>query len=348
MNDPYGLSRPSIPATYAQLLLEIVESRGIAPAQVMKGVRLPGNLFAMPDARISPRQWSRLVLTALRLSGEDLGYEYGLRLRPTAHGVLGYALMSCATLGQALELGASFFSMRLRDYRMTLLSEGERAIIEISETHPVVGAVPQEAQMLRRFFHECVMFGIVSIARLLSGLQDADIELEVDWLEPGYHASYRERLPAMRFGARANRIHLPAALLQAPLLMADAMTHQQALAQCLQEQVRFAETVDDFAARVRAELVLTPGVGYPALAVLAGRLHMSGRTLSRRLQQFGLTYLGLLDAARRHEAEHLLITTDQEVRYIAELLGYTGAANFTRAFRKWTDMTPSQFRDRRR
>lgn len=346
MSDPYGLSRPSIPATYAQLLLEIVASRGIASEQVMKGSRLPGNLFVVPDTRISPRQWSRLVLTALRLTGDDgLGYEYGLRLRPTAHGVLGYALMSCATIGQALTLGASFFSMRLRDYRMELLEEGDSVIIVISETHPVLGAVPQEAQMLRRFFHECVMLGIVSFGRLLAGWAADGVELEVDWPEPDYHAAYRERLPVMRFDCGASRIRVPRALMQTPLLLADPMTHEQALAQCQQEQARFADTVDDLAARVRAELVLVPGVGYPGLTALADKLHLSARTLNRRLQQLGLTYLELLDEARRCEAEHLLVTTDQEIRYIAELLGYTGAANFTRAFRKWTGMTPSQFRE---
>lgn len=348
MSDPYGLSRPSIPATYAQLLLEIVASRGITSEQVMAGSRLPGNLFAVPDARISPRQWSRLVLTALRLTQDDgLGYEYGLRLRPTAHGVLGYALMSCATIGQALALGAAFFSMRLRDYRMELLEEGDSVSVVISETHPVLGAVPQDAQMLRRFFHECVMLGIVSINRLLAGVADDHLELEVDWSEPRYHARYRGQLPAMRFGCEASRIRMPRALMQTPLLLADPMTHQQALAQCEQEQVRFADTVDDLAARVRAELVLVPGVGYPGLMALADRLHLSARTLNRHLQQLGLTYLELLDEARRREAEHLLVNTDQEIRYIAELLGYTAAANFTRAFRKWTGTTPSRFRESR-
>lgn len=347
MSDPYGLSRPSIPATYAQLLLEILAERGIPATQALQGGRLPGTLFTTPDARITPRQWSRLVLTALRLTHDDgLGYEYGLRLRPTAHGVLGYALMSCATLSQALELGAMFFSMRLRDYRMEFRYEGEVAVIEIAETHPVVGALPQEAQMLRRFFHECVMLGIVHAGRALTGLEPEGVELCVDWPEPACHARYRERLPPMRFGQVANQIRMPAAFLQAPLLMADPMTHQQAVAQCVQEQVRFAETVEDLAARVRAELVLVPGEGYPGLEAVAARLHMSGRTLKRRLQALDLGFLALLDEARRQEAEQLLKTTDREVRYIAELLGYTGPANFSRAFRKWTGMTPSEFRER--
>lgn len=346
MNDPYGLSRPSIPATYALLLLEIAADRGIAPEQVLKGSRLPGNLFSVPDARITPRQWSRLVLTALRLTGDDgFGYEYGLRLRPTAHGVLGYALMSCATLGQAMELAAGFFSMRLRDYRMALHTEGDTVIVEIAETHPVVGAVPEEAAMLRRFFHECVMLGCVVAGRLLIGHDDSGVELDVDWPEPACHARYRERLPPMHFGQDGNRVRMPAALLQQPLLLADPMTHQQALVQCEQEQARFADTINDLAARVRAELVLVPGEGYPVLAQVAAKLHMSVRTLNRRLQERELSYLALLDEARRREAEQLLTRTDKEISQIATLLGYTTPANFTRAFRKWTGLTPSQFRE---
>lgn len=349
MSDPYGLSKASIPAAYVQILLEILAERGFPPAQVLQDCHLPGTLFSVPDARITPRQWSRLVWTALLLCGDDgLGYEYGLRLRPTAHGVLGYALMSCATVGQALELGTAFFSMRLRDYRMELRAEGDIALIEIAETHPVLGAAPEQAKALRRFFHECVMLGIVHMGRFMTGRDFSEDEIWVDWPEPAYHERYRDRLPPMRFNMPANQLRRPTANLQLPLIMADQMAYQQALAQCEQERIRFAETIDDLAARVRAELILIPGEGYPSLERVAERLHMSGRTLKRRLQQLDISYLTLLDDMRRQEAEKLLTNSDMDIQDIAGLLGYTGPANFTRAFRKWTGETPTQFRERTR
>lgn len=345
--DPYGLSKASIPAAYAQLLLEILTARGFPPARVLHDCRLPETLFSVPEARLTPRQWSRLVWTALQLTNDDgLGYEYGLRLRPTAHGVLGFALMSSATVGEALKLGSAFFSMRLRDYRVALRTEGDLARIEITETHPVLGAAPAQAQALRRFFHECVILGIVHLDRFISGRETFEGEIWVDWPEPHYHIRYRDRLPPMRFNMPSSQLRTPAANLQLLSVMADPMAFQQALAQCEHERIRFAETVEDLAARVRAELVLIPGQGYPVLDVVAAKLYMSGRTLKRRLQQLGTSYLELLDMARQREAEKLLMTTEMDIQDIAGLLGYNGPANFSRAFRKWKGETPSQFREK--
>ena len=347
MSDPYGLSKASIPNAYAQLLIEIVAERGIDREQLLKASRLSPSALSVADGRITPRQWSRLVWQALQLSGDDgLGYEYGLRLRPTAHGVLGFALMSCATIGQALGLGAAFFSMRLRDYRIELRVEGELALIELIETHPVMGAAPEQAVMLRRFFHECLMLGIVYAGRFLTGTDFHGIELWMDWPEPPYYARYRDRLPVMRFNQSSNQVRGPAALMDLPLVMADQAAYQQALVQCEQEQVRHAVHGDDWYARVNAELVLTPERGYPSLEMIAATLHVSGRTLKRHLQQVGTSYLALLDSIRRSEAEKLLTTTDLEVQRISSVLGYLEPTNFSRAFKKWTGMTPQQFRQR--
>lgn len=347
MKDPYGLSKASIPAAYVQILLEILAERGFAPAEVLRDCQLPAAMFSMPDGRVTPRQWSRLVWQALSRTGDDgLGYEYGLRLRPTAHGALGFALMSCASIGQALALVIAFLGMRLRDYRIELRIEDDTAVIDIAETHPVVGAAPEQARVLRRFFHECVWVGTAQAAQYLTGRDFTDCEVWVDWAEPVYHARYRGRLPPTRFNMSANQIRLPVEYLQWPLIMSDPMAYQQALLQCEQERIRFAETIDDLAARVRAELVLVTGKGFPNLDAVAEKLHISGRTLKRRLQALGTSFLELLEEARRQEAERQLTSTDMEIQAIASLLGYTGPANFTRAFRKWTGETPSLFRER--
>jgi AraC-like DNA-binding protein len=345
MKDPYGLSKASVPVTYAQILLDILVERGFSAEQVLSKSRLSAQLFSGTEARITPRQGTRLVMSALSLTGDDgLGYEYGLRLRPTAHGTLGFALMSCSTLGQAIQLGAAYFSMRLRDYRICLRTEGDIAELEIAATHPIFGAIPEQTPMLHRFFYECVMVGIAHLGRFLTGRDLSGVEIWVDWPEPIYHGRYRDRLPLIRFNQPANQFRGPAAILDLPLGMADPVAYEQALVQCEVERIRFAESVEDIAARVSAELILVPGKGYPSLEMVAERLHLSGRTLMRRLQQLNLSYLALLDQTVRQEAEKLLASDEMDIQDIANLLGYINPANFTRAFKKWTGETPSQFR----
>jgi AraC-like DNA-binding protein len=104
---------------------------------------------------------------------------------------------------------------------------------------------------------------------------------------------------------------------------------------------------DDIADRVRRELVLHDE-GYPTLEAVAERLAMSTRTLRRRLQGQGLGFMALLQAARRRDALSLLARPALEVAQIAHSLGYADPANFTRAFRQWTGLTPSAWRAARR
>ncbi len=346
MKDIYGLSQASIPVSYVQILLEIAEDRGIAPARLMAQSKFPISVLTVADGRVTPRQWSRLVLDAMRLTDDEgLGCEYGLRLRPTAHGVLGFALMSCATLGQALALAETFSTMRLRDYRATLTSHGDQTIITLIQTHPIA-ASGEHLLLLRRFFHECLLFGMTQAGRALTGADSADIEVWVDWSEPAYHARYRDRLPAMHFDHVACEVRFPTSALELPLLMADPMAFQQALAQCEQERIRYAETIDDLIGRVKAELRLSPQRGYPDLGAIAACLYMSERTLKRRLHSLGTSYLEILDHVRLQEAQKQLATTELDIQAIAEYLGYVAPANFTRAFKRWTGETPSAYRAR--
>jgi AraC-like DNA-binding protein len=346
MKDPFGLSRAIVPAAYSQLLLEVVHSRGLSLDEVFRCGRLPARLVMATDTRLTTRQWSRLVLAALELSQDPgLGCEYGLRTRLTVHGVMGYALLSAPTLGSAFALLSRFFTMRVRNYDLQLVEEGEWAVLTLTERHPVVGLPPDQALALRRFLHESVLLGMVTCVRSLLGRGLSEPELSVTWPRPDYHAHYQDRLPAMRFNQPATQLRFRASDLAAPLVMADPIAYQQALAQCEQERLRFVDEADDIVTRVRAILVLQPGVGYPSLTEVADALRLSERTLKRRLQEQGVAFQGLLNDVRQAEAAHLLGTTNKSVQEIADWLGYATPTNFVRAFRLWHGMTPNQYRE---
>lgn len=168
MKDPYGLSKASIPISYAHLLLEIMVDKGFLALEILKKSKIPLTLLDRLDARITPIQWSKLAWESLVLSKDSgLGYEYGIKLRLTAHGPMGYALMSSPNLRQAIEVSTQFFNMRLKDYQIALLDEHEFSIIEIKETHPVVSNQPTQAETLRRFFYECLMIGVIQAGQFL-------------------------------------------------------------------------------------------------------------------------------------------------------------------------------------
>ena len=90
-------------------------------------------------------------------------------------------------------------------------------------------------------------------------------------------------------------------------------------------------------------LVKVPGE-FPTLEEMSQRLKMGSRTLRRRLVKENLTYQQILDDVRYRLAREYLHGTILPVTEIAELLGFSDAANFRRSFRRWSDKTPSQFR----
>lgn len=101
------------------------------------------------------------------------------------------------------------------------------------------------------------------------------------------------------------------------------------------------------AGRIRDRLLRTPG-HLPDMQTLAMELHLTVRTLRRRLDDEGSSYRLLLDEVRQALAEELLATGAIRLEEIAERLGYGEVSNFIHAFRRWKGMTPRQYRQRRR
>ena len=86
--------------------------------------------------------------------------------------------------------------------------------------------------------------------------------------------------------------------------------------------------------------------GMPSMEEMAHTLNMSPRSLDRYLQREGAGYRALLQQVRHERAQRLLLNSGTSITQIALELGYTDAANFTRAFRKIEGVSPSVFRTR--
>jgi AraC-like DNA-binding protein len=359
-----SLNQPTVPVSYLQLLLEVVTERGVGAQELFAGGPVRPELLNQPGARLSAIQWGLLVSKAMRLIPEPaLGYECGLRMRPSANGFLGYAILSCGSMREALELLSRYFQTRQRDFGMRFSIEGEQATIEVRELHPILsapslrkagigGEVFETGQIatLRRFFYEHILLGVARGAAAILGreLEQFDLEIDFDWPEPAYHAAWRERLPAIRFSRRANQLRFPLRILELRPVLADPQATKQAIELCERELLQLGGAGDNTTLRVCAELVQLPHGGYPDQQAVAARLHLSSRTLARRLHDEGGSFQQLLDDVRRRDACELIETNRLELQDIASRLGYRNPANFTRAFRKWTGESPSQYRTRGR
>ena len=96
---------------------------------------------------------------------------------------------------------------------------------------------------------------------------------------------------------------------------------------------------------VRREILRIPGT-FPSISMVSTALNTSPRTLSRRLADKACTYKQLLNESRRDIAIDYLRDTQLSVEHIAELVDYSDAANFRKAFKKWTGRRPKDYRPR--
>ena len=84
--------------------------------------------------------------------------------------------------------------------------------------------------------------------------------------------------------------------------------------------------------------------GYPAIEQVAGQLGISVRTLQRRLREAGVTYSALVEQVRHDLACRKLETTQLHVAEVARDLGFKDHSSFSRAFLRWTGMSPRAYR----
>jgi AraC-like DNA-binding protein len=147
----------------------------------------------------------------------------------------------------------------------------------------------------------------------------------------------------IRFAAETCAVNIDGAVLDTPLANGDG-----ALLSVLDEQAERTLAAlparEDGLSRVRQQIVAALNDGQPRLPEVASAMHVSRRTLQRRLARAGLTFQDLVDRVREERARAYVLDRRVSLGEIAYRLGFSEISAFTRAFKRWTGMTPSQFR----
>ena len=120
------------------------------------------------------------------------------------------------------------------------------------------------------------------------------------------------------------------------------------LAPQFDEELKQCNEQDSFTELVRGAIQESLTGHRPSIEEVARRLHISSRTLQRRLQDAGSSFQRVLDDARHQMARHYLSNSVLELNEAAYLLGYEDANSFVRAFRNWEGIPPGHWRETNR
>ena len=180
-------------------------------------------------------------------------------------------------------------------------------------------------------------FGVGLILKLIQlatgpGWRPREIRFEIP--RPAHAEQLAALAETVRFGERSTAIVFPRSVLAMALPPFIAPRRKPG----------GAEPSTDVAASLRQTVDALVRLGRASLPAVAEAAGTSARSLQRRLAESGQSFQGLLEQARCRAAFRLLAEHERKVIDVSIALGYSDGANFTRAFRRWTGVSPQEFR----
>lgn len=331
----YSLDKRAIRMPVVASLAEHLKRRGIEPSRSLEGTGITEFELTDPEGRVSYRQRVRQLKNMVRLVPAGDWLEWQSDVSISDYGLLGYAMMSSATLEKAVQIAVKYHKMAGAMFELSFIRDGEDAILRLD--HLLAGG------MVGQFLVEEVFSGITPLIGLLTGRCFSPRVIYFNHAKPSYADRYENVFSCpIEFNHKYSEYRFDAALLMQSLAEADANTARICEDSCR----KFLDQMEievDIISRICHLLLSTPGE-FPKLDAIADKLSVGSRTLRRRLKSLGTSYQKILDDVKKELAIEYLQTTNLTVQEISDLLGYSEVTNFRRAFVKWVGMSPYQYR----
>jgi AraC-like DNA-binding protein len=324
----------TVAGQYVSLVLDYLRAGGHAPEALFGAARVAALEAAEAPARLTVDEYLDMLERSVAITGDpDLGFHAGLRIGPRHLGVVGYVLMCCATLGEAMRQYDRYVRLVHSIGRPLVERHGDR--VEMPLDWPRATPPPPALAQL-------IMTTRARMGRLLTGRETAAIGASFQFPAPRDPGAYQRFFGGVvRFAAARTSLEFSAEYLNFPVIMASAEMAQVIRAQAEAQMSRLAEE-PEFMRAVKVALLQGLAVGRVSAEEAAQALGLSVRTLHRRLKDHGCAFRDLLDELRCERARHYL--PQHSLADVAFMLGYTEQSAFQHAFKRWTGMTPGQYK----
>ncbi|AUZ48902.1 AraC family transcriptional regulator [Pseudomonas orientalis] len=316
------------------LILDTFKAEGVPTETLLAGSGIDSTDLNRADTRITTHQEMRVCANAVALQ-RDIGLELGRRMHVSAYGMLGYALLTSATFGDALRLALRYPALLGTLFELSLEEDEQRIWFSASDY--------REDSALTVFNVEFCLVSLKVICNDLLGQPLPLLGARLAYSAPDYRARYAEQFDCpLQFDATTHAFAFDRRWLDHPLPLADAITHCAMVERCRKQNAEFTGR-QAWLGRVRQVLAARLNAA-PGLEGLAEQMNCSARTLRRHLHDLGCGYQELLDELRFERAKQLLGEDQLPIHRIAEQLGFSETASFRHAFVRWSGVAPSQFR----
>jgi len=328
---------PAAP-TYFRIMLRELGTTAKRRAALLDGTGVTEAQLDDPSTEITLGQQLQQFRNAARVGKPGWSIDVARRFDLGAQGPLGFAMITAPTLGRAFDVMARYGHVRSPWFSLTARRERQHWQITV-QRRIRLGAEHDVALV------EALMSSAQALIEAALGKPMRDARIALDYPAPAWVDRYRSAFSCpVSFDAEAPAIRTPIAWRAMTCPLADAGLHDLLISR-LEGERRRLESGEHLEARVEALLDAAGDAGL-ALPELAERMHLSPRTLIRRLTNAGTSFGALIDRHCRRRAEAMLADRAYPISEIAYRLGYSDPANFVRAFRRWSGRTPSEHRAR--
>ncbi|PTT30328.1 AraC family transcriptional regulator [Pseudomonas sp. HMWF021] len=326
-------------AAFVNHVLDVAEQHGCDGDWLLKQTGLSREQLSDSIMRIPMRHLRSLLELAAHISGlTNFGLQVGAAVRPGSYGVLGYVLMTSATLGESMNMILRFGKIVYdspSSHTRIIISDGRVTLEDqrISEAEPY-SALHQEA----------LLVGWAAFGRWLIASDQPMLEVRMMHSSSGDPAQYERFFGCpVQFDAGSNALVFPESLLSARIQGADPRTHRSMIREA-DWQLCLSYPAFSVTDRLRALLAEQLPAGDFSLKSLASQLAISPRTLQRKLAAEGENFNRVLETMRMELADHYLRRTDTSIMNIALILGYSQASSFSHSFRQARGISPADYR----
>jgi len=316
-------------------LLEFLENAGFDVNAILDRAGIPQSARGDPRMRLPTRKFEALWQTAVDVTGDPaIALRVATTAKPNTFGVIGFLALASESRRNAFELIKRLTPLLRDDFECDLEAAGDVAFMRCS-----TGGGRQASRPTTEY-----TVGLtVAMSRVFGTAHCDPLEARFSYPPPP-HAQQYERILQLpvRFDAVESGVLFPVSMMDCLNPSADAAL-RQLLERYAADQLAQIPTGAAFARRVRACIRSLLPLGTVTAETVATQLHMSERTLRRRLHEEATSYHGLVDDVRAELARHYLAYEKRGIDEVGFLLGFSDQSAFTKAFRRWTGRTPADF-----
>jgi AraC-like DNA-binding protein len=315
---------------------ESAKDFGLDPAELFREAGIDPKLRHDLNARVSETQYDRLIWTEKQRSGDEaFAFHLVDHLHPSFMGAIGYAWMTSATLRKAF-LRMSRYSRMLSD----------RIVIDFDDRDGNFGVLlnPELSRFLDPDLRERMrLANAVKLCRMNCGESFKPLRIhcrQAQSARPGaFYSFFRCEI---RFDSDSTMLVIDPETADRPLPGFNAQLGHVLEQQMIDSLAR--RDRQDLAGRTKSAIFELLPSGKVTIEDVASRLAISVRTLRRKLKEKGTSFKELLTQTRQELGERYIHDNTLSLTEIAFLLGFSDSSSFSRAYRSWTGLSPSEFR----